>query len=130
MVPGRILAQPDAGVARHQGDPSVGKVSAEEREFLEASKSVILHGAKASSTEIRRIIGIYDSAYAGLIERHDPRLFQDFLLGAPKLFLDIGDRMGAIFHITSFWNYRFPVGAPRAADAAELAPSSRTSPRA
>jgi hypothetical protein len=28
--------------------------------------------------------------------------------------------MGAITHITSFWNYRFPAGAPRAADAAEL----------
>jgi hypothetical protein len=23
-------------------------------------------------------------------------------------------------HITSFWNYRFPVGAPRTADAEEL----------
>jgi hypothetical protein len=98
----------------------VGKVSAEDKAFLESSKSVILRGAKASSTKIRRIIGIYDSAYANMIERHDPRLFQEFLLGAPELFLDIGDRMGAIFHITSFWNYRFPVGAPRAADAAEL----------
>jgi hypothetical protein len=98
----------------------VGKVSAEEKMFLESSKSVILRGAKASSMEIRKIIAVYDDAYTGLIERQDPRLFQEFLLGAPKLFLDIGDRMGAIFHITSFWNYRFPVGAPRAADAAEL----------
>jgi len=98
----------------------IGKTNSEERAFLEASKNVILRGAKANSTEIRRIIGIYDTAYGGLIERQDPKLFREFLLGAPKLFLDIGDKMGAITHITSFWNYRFPAGAPRAADAAEL----------
>jgi hypothetical protein len=98
----------------------IGRVSSDERKLLEASKNVILRGAKANSIEIRRIIGIYDHAYAGMIERQDPKLFREFLLGAPKLFLDIGERMGAISHITSFWNYRFPVGAPRAAHADEL----------
>ena len=98
----------------------IGKISGDERNLLEASKNVILRGAKANSMEIRRIIAIYDDAYAGLIERQDPKLFREFLLGAPKLFLDIGDRMGAISHITSFWNYRFPAGAPRAAYADEL----------
>ncbi|HSS13774.1 MAG TPA: hypothetical protein VLL04_07770 [Rhizomicrobium sp.] len=98
----------------------IGKISSEERALLEASKNTILRGAKANSLEIRRIIGIYDEAYAGLIDRQDPRLFREFLLGAPKLFLDIGDRMGAISHITSFWNYRFPLGAPRSAYADEL----------
>jgi hypothetical protein len=98
----------------------VGKINGEEKAFLEASKNIILRGAKANSMEIRNIIGIYDNAYAGLIDRQDPKLFREFLLGAPKLFLDIGDKMGAITHITSFWNYRFPAGAPRVADASEL----------
>jgi hypothetical protein len=98
----------------------IGKVSSEERGILEANKNIILRGAKSNSQEIRRIIGIYDNAYAGLIERQDPKLFREFLLGAPKLFLDIGDKMGAITHITSFWNYRFPAGAPRGAEADEL----------
>jgi hypothetical protein len=98
----------------------IGKLTSDERALLESSKNVILRGAKANSMEIRRIIAIYDDAYAGLIERQDPKLFREFLLGAPKLFLDIGDRMGAISHITSFWNYRFPAGAPRSAYADEL----------
>ena len=98
----------------------IGKITSDERALLESSKNVILRGAKANSMEIRRIIAIYDDAYAGLIERQDPKLFREFLLGAPKLFLDIGDRMGAISHITSFWNYRFPAGAPRSAYADEL----------
>lgn len=98
----------------------VGKINGEEKIFLETSKNAILRGAKSNSDEIRRIIGVYDTAYSSLVECHDPKLFRDFLLGAPKLFLDIGDRMGAMSHITSFWNYRFPAGAPRTADAEEL----------
>lgn len=98
----------------------IGKLTSDERALLESSKNVILRGAKVNSMEIRRIIAIYDDAYAGLIDRQDPKLFREFLLGAPKLFLDIGERMGAISHITSFWNYRFPVGAPRSAYADEL----------
>ena len=97
-----------------------GRVNGEERAFLEASKTLILRGAKANSEEIRRIIGVYDTAYGSLVNCQDPKLFRDFLLGAPKLFLDIGDRMGAMSHITSFWNYRFPTGAPRTTDAEEL----------
>ena len=72
----------------------------------------LLRGAKTNSDEIRRILGIYDNAYASLIEQQNPRLFREFLLGAPKLFLDIGEKMGAMSHITSFWQYRFPAGAP------------------
>jgi hypothetical protein len=97
-----------------------GKITGEERQFIETSKNTILRGARASSMDIRRIIGIYDTAYAGLIEHQDPKLFREFLLGAPRLFLNIGDKMGALSHITSFWNYRFPAGVPRTADVDEL----------
>ena len=98
----------------------IGKITTEERRILDASKNIILRGAKGNSMEIRRIIAIYDNAYAGMIDRQDPKLFREFLLGAPELFLDIGDKMGAISHITSFWNYRFPQGAPRVAHTEEL----------
>ena len=42
--------------------------------------------------------------------------FREFLLGAPALFLEIGEKMGAMSHVTSFWQYRFPAGAPRTVD--------------
>src|SRR4029079_4124589 len=76
--------------------------------------------AKAGSEEIRAILSVYDTAYANLVERHEPKLFRDFLLGAPQLFLDIGDRMGAISHISGFWNHGFPMGAPRTVSVEEL----------
>jgi hypothetical protein len=98
----------------------IGKVTGEERKTLDDCKNVILRGAKFNNLEIRRVLAIYDNAYAGLIERQDPKMFRVFLLSAPKLFLDIGDKMGAMSHITSFWNYRFPVGAPKGAEVVEL----------
>jgi hypothetical protein len=99
---------------------AIGKVTFEERTMLDNCKNTILRGAKFNIQEIRRIIAIYDGAYEGLIERQDPKLFREFLLSAPKLFLDIGDKMGSMSHITSFWNYRFPMGAPKGAEAEEL----------
>jgi hypothetical protein len=98
----------------------IGRMTGEERAYLESGKNTILRGVKASSEEIRRILSVYDAAYASLIKRQDGKLFRDFLLGGPQLFLDIGDRMGVITHITGFWNHGFPMGAPRTVDAEEL----------
>jgi len=49
-----------------------------------------------------------------------PRPCREFLLGAPGLFHELGDKIGAMSHVTSFWNNRFPPGMPCAADAEEL----------
>ena len=49
-----------------------------------------------------------------------PKAFRDFLLSAPHLFLELGEKMGAISHIVSFWRYRFRKGVPPRADADEL----------
>jgi len=34
--------------------------------------------------------------------------FRDFLMNAPSMFLVLGERIGVIQHIVSFWQYRFP----------------------
>ena len=98
----------------------VGKLDHEQKVFLTSAKTDIVRGAKVHSDAVRRIIAIYDSAYAGLIERQDARQFREFLLSAPALFLEIGEKMGAMSHVTSFWQYRFPKGSPKTADADEL----------
>ena len=36
------------------------------------------------------------------------------------MFLELGEQLGAISHIVSFWRYRFPPGSQSAIDAAEL----------
>lgn len=97
-----------------------GPATREQRAFVAAAKQAILAGVRDSNSAVRKVIGIYDEAYATLIDRHDPLLFRRFLLGAPGMFVALGEKMGAMSHLTSFWNYRFPPGSPIAADAEEL----------
>lgn len=51
----------------------------------------------------------YDAAFASLAEGR-PMAFRDFLLNAPRMFLMIGEAVGIIKHIDSFWRFRFPAG--------------------
>ena len=67
-----------------------------------------------------KIISIYDAAYSALIDEQKPQLFRDFLLEAPMFFLEIGDKLGAMQHVTSFWKYRFPRNVRRTVSPDEL----------
>jgi len=95
-------------------------MDAEQRAYIAGVRESILAGASKGSADIRNVIKIYDTAYDTLIAGHDPRKFREFLLGAPALFPQIGEKIGALSHITSFWKYRFPDGAPRTVDCDEL----------
>jgi hypothetical protein len=92
----------------------------DEAMYLTETRGLIIESAKRASREVRQTLEIYDKAYESLILAHDAKKFREFLLGAPKLFLQIGEKMGALSHIISFWNYRFPDGASLVADGSEL----------
>lgn len=51
-------------------------------------------------------LAFYDQAYSALIERHDPAPFRRFLIEGPKMFYELGDHVGILTHIASFWAYR------------------------
>ncbi|MEY4965010.1 MAG: hypothetical protein RL274_593 [Pseudomonadota bacterium] len=40
------------------------------------------------------------------------------------MFLELGEKLGVIFHIVSCWRYRFPRGATASIDAEELSATS------
>ena len=97
-----------------------GPTDSEQKAYIETARQTILRGAKLASDDINRTLDVYNNAYEGLIEKGEARQFREFLLSAPSLFVEIGEKMGAISHITSFWKYRFPKGAPQAVEAEEL----------
>ena len=97
-----------------------GKVTAADTAQIDEARRTIIQGVKVRNEDVRRIIGVYDKAYDSLIDHHNPKTFRDFLLNAPKLFLEMGEKVGAISHVTSFWQYRFPQQARRAVTAEEL----------
>jgi hypothetical protein len=98
----------------------MGPVDTEQKAYITAARQTIIRGAKVGSDDIRNILSVYDHAYESLISKSDAKGFRDFLLSAPSMFLEIGEKMGALSHITSFWRYRFPDGAPKMVDAEEL----------
>lgn len=89
------------------------------------------HQIRKSKARIRELIhevlsatsqalDVYDDAYRDLTEREDPAGFRDFLLAAPDMFARLGEELGALQHVVSFWNYRFGSKRPKRPSAVEL----------
>jgi hypothetical protein len=53
------------------------------------------------------ILSLYDDGLAGLGKKGNAPEFCRFLLEAPGLFIELGNAMGMISHIVSYWHYQF-----------------------
>ena len=59
--------------------------------------------------EVKKSLDGYDSHCADLAAwRASLQMFRDFLLQAPHMFVQLGEKLGGLGHIASFWRYRFP----------------------
>lgn len=86
------------------------RTNRETQESIERSKSNISVALRDTFSKVVYTLDAYDAAYAGLTKKGDATLFRDFLLGAPSMFSALGERLGALEHMVSFWSYRFPQG--------------------
>ena len=85
-----------------------------------ALKSRVAAGVSRRSVQIAAALGEYDKAFGLLRDQIDPSAFARFLMGAPAVFRTLGEDMGVLSHIASYWRYRFPANAPLLAPADEL----------
>ncbi len=95
-----------------------GPVTAEQAAYLTAARRDIVEMVHDYGQHIAKVLSIYDHSFGSLVASQSPKTFRDFLLSAPSMFLELGERMGAISHIVSFWRYRFADNRP--IDAEEL----------
>jgi hypothetical protein len=99
----------------------VGPLDAETKAYLQAVRDTLVRAIGSAIDAAEKSLGSYDSAFDSLVEGR-PQGFRDFLLSAPAMFWDLGERLGAVSHIVSFWKYRFPgektpaVGGPELCD--------------
>jgi hypothetical protein len=89
--------------------------------YIQGAKKRIVESVKTAGADVNRSLGEYDAAYDQLVANNNPKVFREFLLTAPRMFLEMGEKIGAISHIVSFWRYRFPKGSQPRVDAEELA---------
>ncbi|MES2256792.1 MAG: hypothetical protein V4559_17345 [Pseudomonadota bacterium] len=97
-----------------------GAISEQQRIFLVNTKRAIIEMVRDNNQHISKVLDIYDESFTELVASNSPNTFRGFLLSASSMFLDLGEKMGAISHIVSFWRYRFPKGQPVLIDAEEL----------
>lgn len=96
-----------------------GNRDAETGRYVEEARKRLRHGIVAERRAVMRSLDVYDRAFEDLIDNGRPQAFREFLLRAPDMFLSLGEKVGIIAHIASFWRYRFPAGQPLVADIAE-----------
>jgi hypothetical protein len=93
-----------------------GNRDADTQRFLDDIRKRLRQGIMLERKAITRALDVYDRAFDDLIDNGKPNAFREFLLRAPDMFLSLGEKVGVIAHIASFWRYRFPQGTPLIAD--------------
>ena len=96
-----------------------GSVSPQMQRLLQAQQARLRSLIDGALKSVGSDIGVYDRAYADLVQRREPGPFRDFLLKAPGLFDRLGEGLAAIQHVVTYWRYRFP-GARAPIDPNEL----------
>ena len=99
----------------------IGAMTPEDKVFLASARRNIIEMVRSNGNDVNKALSVYDSSFADLVAYQAPRTFRDFLMSAPYMFLELGEKLGAISHIVSFWRYRFPKDRPSNIDPEELA---------
>ncbi|MCP5411540.1 MAG: hypothetical protein H6924_05320 [Alphaproteobacteria bacterium] len=97
-----------------------GALEPEQKVFLTSARRQIIRMVRDAGVHVNKSLSVYDHSFGELVANQSPKTFRDFLLSAPYMFLELGEKLGAISHIVSFWRYRFPQGRPLMVDAEEL----------
>jgi hypothetical protein len=108
-------------VLRHLNEISpVGDASPEHKALLVVLRRSIIEMVRDNSKYVSNTMSVYDKSFGDLVEHQTPKTFRDFLLSAPSMFLELGEKLGAISHIVGFWKHRFPEGRPAVIGSEEL----------
>jgi hypothetical protein len=99
----------------------LGAISPEQKSYLAGARRNIIEMVRDNGNSVSKALSVYDSSFADLVNNQSPKTFRDFLLSAPYMFLEMGEKLGAVSHIVSFWRQRFPKDTPPNIDAEELA---------
>ncbi len=97
--------------------------------YIETARRRLQRAIADQLRQTMEVLAVYDHAYRQLTLKGDPQAFVDFLRQAPSLFVDLGEKIGVICHIASFWRYRFPHESRCGRRSARRRRSSRTSRR-
>lgn len=99
-----------------------GRPTNQQYAALDRSREIVRRRILTTCDTTAEMLRVYDDAFRGLTQEGRPTAFRDFLRDAPHLFAKLGERLGALQHIVSFWKYRMAKGktAPAADELIDL----------
>ena len=97
-----------------------GQITSEQVAFFGSAKRSIIEMVRDSGKHIEKVLDVYDTSFQDLVCNQAPKTFREFLVNAPYMFLELGEKMGAISHIAGFWRQRFSGSTAPLLDAEEL----------
>ena len=74
--------------------------------FVLSAKELLETTIARTWREIAQNLLQYDRAYDGLTREQNPETFRQFLMTGSTLFVELGDRIGRLEQMCSFWDYR------------------------
>ncbi|MDC7683562.1 hypothetical protein PQU92_09760 [Asticcacaulis sp. BYS171W] len=80
------------------------------RDYLKEARPRLARRIVHAISNMGRTLNIYDQAYHALVEGENAGPFRRFLLDGPNLFFELGENIGILGHIASFWSYRMAGG--------------------
>lgn len=86
---------------------TAGRTELEDLRYIELARRRLEAAIHQHRREALDALRVYDEAFHDLVENGRPAAFRDFLVKAPGMFTALGERIGAISHLASFWRYRF-----------------------
>lgn len=88
----------------------IGPSDSDTRAYMEDARPRIARLVLDAVAAAKRTLQSYDHAYNALVEGADPGPFRRFLLDGPRMFFELGENIGVLAHIGSFWRYRMGDG--------------------
>jgi hypothetical protein len=84
-----------------------GRFERDELSFVIRAKRLLEKTITNSWREVSRRLRLYDGAFSALTGRENPGGFRAFLMNGSGMFIELGERIGRLEQIVSFWAYRF-----------------------
>src|SRR5580698_8013466 len=103
----------------HEIQPQ-GSQTPDQQLFFTRVRKTIIASVRDAGNEVNKALLLYNDVFGELVNNPSAKHFRDFLLSTPLMFLELGEQLGAISHIVSFWRHRFPKDSKCVVDAAEL----------
>ncbi len=101
-----VLGQVGGVIAAVRHVKPLGRATAQQHAELDRAREVVRRRILMTCDGAAGMMRVYDDAFRELTQEGRPTAFRDFLRDSPMLFSKLGERLGALQHIVSFWNYR------------------------